>query len=129
MQDSPTVISHLWKGAAPNLIAKAMVIIILKIKVLSKKTTKIDEKMNKIEARVWVKKYLIAASLLNLSLANNNRGIKVRVFNSSPSQEINNEGAEITNNTLIKIPNLNKKIAGVSHIGKEVKPINGAWAH
>jgi hypothetical protein len=87
---------------------------------------RVEPKINRIDANVWVKKYLIAASLLNLSFTTKSKGIKDKVFNSNPNHEINKDGAETTNNTLIKILTTNKKIEGESHIGKEVKPINGA---
>lgn len=126
---SPTLISHLWKGAAPNLIESAIKTNIPKKESTTPKILRVEPKINKIDANVWVKKYLIAASLLNLSFTTKSKGIKDKVFNSNPNHEINKDGAETTNNTLIKILTTNKKIEGESHIGKEVKPINGAWAH
>lgn len=126
---SPTLINHLWKGAAPSLIESAIKIKILEKEFVSPKIFKVEPKINKIDANVWVKKYLIAASLLNLFFSTKSKGMKDRVFNSNPTHEINKDGAEATNSTLTKILIINKDIEGESHTGKEVRPINGAWAH
>jgi len=117
-QHSATVISHLWKGAAPNLIANPTKI---KVSPSSESKTPIlkspPTKKSK-DAKVWVKKYLIEHSLENFLLNVSKIGIKAKVFNSNPSQEIKIEQDEKTKKTLRKILIENKKIEGVSHIWK-----------
>ena len=69
---------------------------------------------------------MIEDSLLDLVFKMSNRGIKVRVFNSRPTQLIKREDDDKTRITLKKILTPNKKIVGESHTGKEARPINGA---
>lgn len=100
---------HLWKGAAPSLI--------------------LNPNRIKIEASVWVRKYLIEASLVNLDFFDKRRGINANVLSSNPTQEMNREGEEIIRHILVKILIIIKSKEGESQIRKEVLPINGAWTH
>lgn len=61
-----------------------------------------------IEAKVWIKKYLIELSLDKLDLCKSKRGKKARVFNSSPIQHNSNESRDITMKILKKTLNINK---------------------
>lgn len=126
-QDSATVKSHLWKGAAPNLIDNPM----------NKNKTQISPKLakltnnpriNRIEARVWVKKYLIAASEVSFLFITKSKGMKAKVFNSKPTHLTNNEGEDKIIKILKTILKKNKSTEGDKNIGKKVWPIDGAWA-
>lgn len=118
-QDSATVKSQLWKGAAPNLIDNPKNK--NKIQILTGPNKLISSpKINKTEARVWVKKYLIAASDVSLFFLIKSRGIKAKVFNSKPTHLINKEGEDkiiVTLKTILKINNNNE---GDKNIGKKV---------
>lgn len=85
-------------------------------------------KINNTEAKVWVKKYLIADSEDVLLLVSIKKGTKTKVFNSNPNQQINKEEEEATKNILKRILIKNNPKAGESHTGKKVEPIDGAWA-
>lgn len=128
MQDPAIDNSQLWNGAPPNLI------LIPTIKQTRQnedwKSNRLPRraKINRTEANVWVKKYLIADSEDVLLLVAIKKGTKTKVFSSNPSQQINKEEEEITKNTLKKILTENNPKAGESHIGKKVEPIDGAWA-
>lgn len=81
------------------------------------------------EARVWVKKYLIADSLSNFPLTISIKGMNAKVFSSNPTQEINSEGAEATKMILPTIEERNKRDEGVKNIGEKDSPIDGVWTH
>jgi len=119
---------HLWKGAAPSLILNP-----------NRRTSTLNFSPKvksasppiriKIEASVWVRKYLIEASLVNLDFFDKRRGINANVLSSNPTQEMNREGEEIIRHILVKILIIIKSKEGESQIRKEVLPINGAWTH
>lgn len=119
LKTSDTLKSQVWKGAAPNLIPKLTTNKSL-AKTLRPIKNKRALKIIKIEARVWVKKYLIEASLEIELFLPNRIGKNASVFNSSPIHEINKEGEEITRMILEKILKIINTKAGESHIRKEV---------
>lgn len=57
------------------------------------------------------------------------KGIKAKVFNSSPTHLNNRDGEERTMNTLVAKQIINKIKEGFIIIGKKGNPIDGAWAH
>lgn len=92
-----------------------------KIKIWHKKgfPLKIAPKINKIEAKVWVRKYLMADSLDVLFEELKIIGINLNVFNSNPTHLKNNEGEDKIIIILV-ITQLKKRInEGLINIGKK----------
>lgn len=123
---SATLKIHLWKGAAPNLILNPT-----RTKISPKKANPPKKhtppRKTKIDANVWVKKYLIDPSLLNLDFCISIRGKNAIVFNSRPTHETKREGEETTKKILIKILINIRTTEGESNTREEVEPISGAW--
>ena len=124
IQDSGSTIpgSQEWNGAAPNLIIR----LTNKIKFIciKLKGNKILNK-NRIDANVWVRKYLIADSLEDLLFTFKIRGIKANVFNSNPTHLNIKDGDAKIINTLLIIQIINKIIEGLINIRK--KEISYRW--
>lgn len=115
-QDKASIIpgSHEWKGAAPNLTNKAVVISKVPIKDVNKG---IAPNKNKIEANVCVRKYFTADSQEDLSFQFKINGIKVIVFSSKAIQLNSRTGEELIIRTLPIMHNLNNRTEGLKNIG------------
>lgn len=108
-----SLMTQLWNGAAPSLINNPTVKALLKsnenfIKTLLKRII--------IEAKVWIRKYLIELSLDRLDLYRSKRGRKAKVFSSNPIQHNNKELKDMTIKILKKILNINKTRLGETPI-------------
>jgi len=119
VKDSATVTSHLWKGAAPSLMAnpnKTTVILnsAWRINTVRPPTITITE------ARVWVRKYLMEDSEVSLFFLERRMGKNARVLSSNPTHEIKREGEERTKKILEVILRIINNKEGVSHIREEV---------
>jgi hypothetical protein len=108
--DSAIEISHLWKGAAPSFTLNP-----------NKRVSDPNPLIRiKSEAKVWVRKYLIEASLESLDFFTSKIGMNAKVFNSNPIHAMNMEGDEITKKILVRILKDIRKIEGENHIREEV---------
>mgnify|MGYP003329456371 CR=1 FL=1 len=105
-----------WNGAAPSLIIILTSNIRFKFTIL--KGSKIL-KRNRTDAKVWVRKYLIADSLEDLLFKFKIRGIKAKVFNSNPTHLNIKEGDAITIKVLVIMHIINRIIEGFKNIGKK----------
>lgn len=126
---SATIGNHIWKGAAPILINKA-----IDNKYCENITpVVIVEDANRImaEASAWVRKYFRLASDENWLVSEEIRGIKDNRFSSRPIHTVNQEEEE----TAIIIPNVKvekkRRWEGIKRIKKRgvYTLINGVWAH
>lgn len=112
--------NQLWKGAAPNLIPNLIKKINVTKIVFTINILQTIPKIKIKDANVWVKKYLIEDSLEILFFSRRSKGIKAKVFNSSPTQDNIKEDEEITKKILIRILSVNNTTEGVRNIGKKV---------
>lgn len=115
-RDSTIPGSHEWKGAAPNLI---MIPTKMNKLLIVKSNGSTTPKRKKIEAKVWVRKYLIADSFEDLLFELRIKGINAKVFNSNPIHLNINEGEEVTIKILLIIHKKNKIIEGLINIGEK----------
>lgn len=106
-QERPSITSgnQAWKGAKPSLVAKAVFIIRLSMKIIEEdlyRKSQIAENKMIEEAMDWIKKYLIEDSAAFLvSLGKFIIGIKDKIFNSRPNHILKNEEDETTINVLV----------------------------
>lgn len=117
--ESLTLNTHLWKGPAPNLIAKDKNITHDKTSVKTPSLVPNLDTTNTTDAKVCTRKYLIEDSEVSLFLTSVIKGIKLSVFNSRATQHISNEGLDINNNTLIVKTVVNITREGLNNIGEK----------
>ena len=105
--------NHPWKGAPPSLIIidKLVIKLIKKLKFI---INKIEDKINKIEAILWIKKYFILFSIGLISM-DDIIGKNLKIFNSKESHNKNIEFLLILSINL-KIKQIKNNIKGLKII-------------
>ena len=117
-----------WKGAAPNLISKAVDI---KIKDFVDSVNIMAPKIMKAEPMAWTKKYFKAASVAYWLFFIEIHGINDIRFNSKPHHAPNQESDEIDKITPpIKVEKNKQALGEINTKKREVRIlINGVWTH